>query len=65
MENYKYSFTEEEMSAIETMKHWIDFEKKNKSKINKAEELINIQEIILNIIEKQYNIINNINKNIK
>lgn len=29
------------------MEHWIEYEKNNKEKINKADELINIQEIIL------------------
>ena len=33
--------------AIETMQHWIDYEKKNKDKINKADELIEVQETIL------------------
>ena len=33
--------------AIETMKHWIEYEKANKKKINKADELISIQETIL------------------
>ena len=33
--------------AIETMKHWIEYEKANKEKINKADELISIQETIL------------------
>ena len=33
--------------AIKTMKHWIEYEKNNKEKINKADELINIQETIL------------------
>lgn len=45
--------TEEEKKAIETMQHWIDYEKQNKDKINKADELIKIQEIILNLIQKQ------------
>ena len=38
--------------AIKTMEHWIEYEKNNKEKINKADELINIQETILNLIEK-------------
>lgn len=29
------------------MEHWVEYEKNNKDKINKADELINIQEIIL------------------
>lgn len=33
--------------AIKTMKHWIEYEKANKEKINRADELINIQETIL------------------
>lgn len=45
--------TDSEKQAIETMKHWIDYEKTNKDKINKADELIEIQETVLNLIEKQ------------
>ena len=45
--------TPEEVESIETMKHWIDYEKENKSKINKADELIEIQETILNLVKKQ------------
>lgn len=33
--------------AIKTMEHWIEYEKNNKEKINKVDELINIQETIL------------------
>ena len=33
--------------AIKTMEHWIEYEKNNKEKINRADELINIQETIL------------------
>lgn len=33
--------------AIKTMEHWIEFEKINKDKINRADELIEIQESIL------------------
>ena len=33
--------------AIKTIKHWIEYEKANKEKINKADELISIQETIL------------------
>lgn len=44
--------TEEDKKAIETMQHWIEYEKANKDKINKAEELITIQETILNLIQK-------------
>ena len=45
--------TDREIQAIETMQHWIDYEKDNKDKINKAEDLIDIQQIILNLIKKQ------------
>lgn len=33
--------------AIKIMKHWVEYEKNNKEKINRADELINIQETIL------------------
>lgn len=33
--------------AIKVMEHWIEYEKNNKEKINRADELINIKEIIL------------------
>lgn len=33
--------------AIKTMEHWVEYEKANKDKINKADELILIQETIL------------------
>ena len=33
--------------AVKTMEHWIEYEKNNKEKINRADELINIQETIL------------------
>ena len=45
--------TDREIQAIETMQHWIDYEKDNKDKINKAEDLIDIQQTILNLIKKQ------------
>lgn len=35
------------------MKHWIDYEKENKDKINKADELIEIQETILSMLQEQ------------
>lgn len=41
--------------AKETMKHWIEYEKKNKDKINKANELINIQETLLQYIDQLEN----------
>lgn len=43
--------------AIETMQHWIDYEKKNKDKINKADELIEVQETILKELENKDKII--------
>ena len=33
--------------AVKTMEHWIEYEKNNKEKIKRADELINIQETIL------------------
>lgn len=33
--------------AVKTMEHWIEYEKNNKDKINRADELIYIQETIL------------------
>lgn len=44
--------TEEEKKAIEQFKNWIEYEKVNRDKINKADELIEIQETILNLIQK-------------
>ena len=38
--------------AVKTMEHWIKYEKNNKDKINKADELIYIQEIILSDYKK-------------
>ena len=38
--------------AIETMKHWIEYEQNHKDKINKADELIKIQQTILDYIEE-------------
>lgn len=43
--------------AIEIMQHWIDYEKKNKGKINKADELIEVQETILKELEKKNDMI--------
>lgn len=48
---------EEEKKAIKTMQHWIEHEKENKDKINKADELIEIQETVLNLLEKKDKII--------
>ena len=38
--------------AIKVMEHWIEYEKNNKEKINKADELINIQETILSAYKR-------------
>ena len=38
--------------AIETMKHWIEYEQNHKDKINKADELIEVQQTILDYIEE-------------
>lgn len=38
--------------AIKIMKHWVEYEKNNKEKINRADELINIQETILSDYKK-------------
>lgn len=43
---------EEEKKAIETLKGWKDYNIRNKNKLLNADELINIQEILLNLIEK-------------
>ena len=43
---------EEEKKAIETLKSWKDYNIKNKNKLLNADKLINIQELILNLIEK-------------
>ena len=45
--------TTEQKEAIETMQHWIEYEKQNKDKINKADELIEIQETVLNLVQVQ------------
>ena len=45
--------TTEQKEAVETMQHWIEYAKQNKDKINKADELIGIQETVLNLIQEQ------------
>lgn len=45
--------------AKNEMKNWIYYEKANKEKINRAEELIEIQETIINELDKQEQIIKN------
>lgn len=49
-----------EEEAREKMQHWIDYEKENKDKINRADELIEIQETVLNSLQKKDKIINSI-----
>ena len=48
--------------AIEIMKDWIRYEKANKDRINKADELIKIQETVLRIIDKKDNEIKEIKR---
>ncbi len=43
---------EEIEEAKETMQHWIEYEKMNKTKINKADGLIKIQETLLQYIKE-------------
>lgn len=38
--------------AIKTMQHWIEYEKENKEKIYKADELIKIQETVLKELKR-------------
>lgn len=45
--------TKEQEEAISTMQHWIDYEKRNKDKIQKADELIEIQETVLSMLKEQ------------
>lgn len=45
--------SDEEKKAIETLKEWKDYNIKNKNKLLKANEIINVQETILNLISKQ------------
>lgn len=49
----------------EAIKNWIKYEKQNKDKINKADELIEIQEIILHLIQEQEMMINKMTEYIK
>lgn len=42
-----------EEEIIETFEHWIEYEKANKDKINKADELIEIQQSLLDLYEKE------------
>ena len=42
-----------EEEIIETFKHWIEYEKANKDKIDKADELIEIQQGLLDLYKKE------------
>lgn len=42
-----------EEEIIETFKHWLEYEKANKDKINKADELIEIQQGLLDLYEQE------------
>lgn len=57
------NLSEEEKQAIEVLKHWIKYEKENKEKIVKADELINIQETILALVDKQQKEIEELKEN--
>ena len=52
--------TKEQEEAISTMQHWIDWEKRNKDKIQKADELINMQETVLSMLQEQQEEINDL-----
>lgn len=45
--------TNEQREAVEIMQHWIEYEKEHKNKINKADELIHIQDTVLSLIKEQ------------
>lgn len=45
--------SEEEKEAIEELKNWIKIVENNKDKIKQADLMVNIQETILNLIQKQ------------
>lgn len=47
--------------TLETMNHWINFEEQNKDKINKVDELIEIQKLIL----ENYNKLSKENEDLK
>lgn len=56
--------TNEQREAIETMQHWIEYEKEHQNEINKAEELIHIQETALSLIKEQQEKMENKDKQI-
>ena len=47
------SMTNEQREEIKTMQHWIEYEKEHQNEINKAEELIHIQDTVLSLIKEQ------------
>lgn len=55
--------TNKQREAIETMQHWIEYEKKHKDEINKADELIHIQDTVLSLIKEQDKKIDRISQN--
>ena len=56
--------TNEQREVIETMQHWIEYEKKHKDEINKADELIHIQDTVLSLIKEQQEKMENKDKQI-
>lgn len=44
--------TKEEKKAVKTLKGWMDYNIRNKNKLLEADKIINVQETILNLIEK-------------
>lgn len=44
--------TDEEKKAVKTLKGWMDYNIRNKNKLLEADKIINVQETILNLIEK-------------
>ena len=56
------SMTNKQREAIETMQHWIEYEKEHQNEINKAEELIHIQDTVLPLIKEQQEKIENLQK---
>ena len=51
-----------ELEAIETMKHWVKYERENKDKIKYADELIEIQEKVLNKASRYDSLVKKIKK---
>ena len=47
--------TKEEKKAIKILNEWYDYNIRNKNKLLEADKIINVQETILNLIEKLQN----------